>query len=570
MKQPSVADVIRTDQIQPPSVSLDKAGPAGASSAQDISVVVLAAGENWVGTGAGDTHTGTSGDDTLNGAWGADSLVGGEGNDQLYNNFSGFEPFVDTLVGGTGDDTYHVHTGDIVIENAGEGVDTVMAMSDFTLGAGQSIERIVISTISGHGLNVAGNDLGNIIYGADYNDTITGGAGADTLSGHDGNDYLIGGAGADQFDGLTGNDTVSYEDYIAEDGIGGLVINLQDSSQNTGIAAGDVYQYGTIESVVGTNYRDLITGTALANTIAGGAGDDTLNGGAGSDLLHGGDGIDMASYAGSSAGIVVNLADPTGNTLEAAGDTYVSIEGVIGSSFNDTITGDDNANILDGGKGLDSLAGGKGDDTYIVDTYRDVILEEADGGHDTVVVIKEYFSLEAALEVEDLRALGGASVVLIGNGKANQITGSELGDQLDGGSGADTLVGGGGDDDYSVDDLDDVVVERDGGGHDTVYTNVDFTLGDFLENLRVGSMPAPLLPADPAGFRLTGNGLENQIVGGDGNDTLDGGGPEAIPSAEGRETTSISSMTSATLSSRRGAPTERTTWWPQCPASTRS
>ncbi len=90
-----------------------------------------------------------------------------------------------------------------------------------------------------------------------------------------------------------------------------------------------------------------------------------LEGRAGADSLNGGPGNDTATYLHAPSGVIANLASSGGNTGHAAGDTYISIGNLAGSSFADMLTGNAGANRLDGGKGADTLRGGGGNDTLV-------------------------------------------------------------------------------------------------------------------------------------------------------------------------------------------------------------
>ena len=124
-------------------------------------------------------------------------------------------------------------------------------------------------------------------------------------------------------------------------------------SQNTGNAAGDTYS--NINSLIGTGFNDVLIGNSSTDALEGGAGADTLIGGGGS--------LDFASYGHAQSGVVANLASPNLNTGDAAGDSYSGINGLIGSNFADTLTGDNNDNYLRGRGGGDTLDGGGGSDT---------------------------------------------------------------------------------------------------------------------------------------------------------------------------------------------------------------
>ncbi|WP_304611093.1 carbohydrate-binding domain-containing protein [Microvirga sp. ACRRW] len=172
--------------------------------------------EHLILTGSADLNgTGNGLNNQITGNAGSNLLSGGAGNDTLDGGANATGK-IDTLTGGTGDDTYVVRSvSDVVTENAGEGTDTVQAAVTHTLAT--NVEHLVLTGTSGN--SGTGNDLANRITGNAGANTLDGRGGNDTIIGGDGADILIGGAGNDQLTGGAGADTFRFAKAGGQDTI---------------------------------------------------------------------------------------------------------------------------------------------------------------------------------------------------------------------------------------------------------------------------------------------------------------------------------------------------------------
>jgi len=487
---------------------------------------------------AGNTFTGTAGNDVIEYSGDAVFVGGGAGDDiitatagpaRTYDGGDGDDLLIaaagvgpDTFIGGAGTDT-------LSYANASRRVYVDLLFNAADDGAeGDSFESIENLIGSAFDDILFGGNADNVIHGGDGNDALIGdggddilhgeagddqlfgGEGNDTLFGGEGDDRLEGGEGADILDGGDGFDIASYEEDDAD-----LRVDL-----STG-ASSDGDTLISIEGVLGGYGDDELIGDDGDNRLSGGDGDDLIRGGAGADILEGGDGIDTVSYAGSSAGVTINLSDNTASGGHAEGDVISGFENILGSSFDDVLTGDAGANVLDGGAGADRMEGGAGDDIYHVESRNDVVIEVAGGGVDTVL---SSVSFDARFtHVENLRAQGSAALNLVGNDLDNDIIGNDAANIIKGGGGADRMEGLGGDDTYFVDSLDDVVIEVAGGGVDTVISTVGFDARfTHVENITLTGDAAADVVANDLNNIIIGNSAANIINGGGGADRMEG------------------------------------------------
>ena len=131
----------------------------------------------------------------------------------------------------------------------------------------------------------------------------------------------------------------------------------------------------------GSSASQSISGGSLADTITALNGDDVLEGQGDGDDLNGGGGNDTASYRHAPAGLTADLLNAGNNTGHANGDTYNAIENLGGSAFDDTLSGNDVANVITGGGGLDTLRGRGGGDIF---RYESVLDSPAGSGRDRI------------------------------------------------------------------------------------------------------------------------------------------------------------------------------------------
>ena len=243
-------------------------------------------GNDWVATGAG-----------------ADTLNGGIG--------------VDTLSGGLGNDTYTVDsTTDVIIENVGEGTDTIQSSVTFNLATVccQNIENLALTGSSS--ISATGDSGNNVLTGNTGNNTIDGGAGADTLNGGAGIDTLNGGTGNDIYvvDSTTdiilegagaGTDTVQSSVTFSLQvfpNIENLTLTGANAINGTGNSGNNV--------LTGNTGNNVLTGNTGNDTLIGGTGNDTLSGGTGNDILTGGSGKDtLTGGTGTDRFVFTALAD---------------------------------------------------------------------------------------------------------------------------------------------------------------------------------------------------------------------------------------------------------------------
>jgi len=509
------------------------------------------------------TLTGDASDNTLIGGIANDTLIGGDGNDTLIggdgNDWLDGGAGADRMEGGDGDNTYVVdNVGDQVIDVYADhqwedGIidfgdahgDTVRASIDYTLGV--DVENLVLTGTD------AINGTGNYV-----NNNLTGNSAANTLRGENGDDVLDGGGGSDTLMGGYGNDTYLINDANA-------VIVEESGYSYSGGDSGNDNVISSVNFTLGENVENLtlvganaingsgneldnqLVGNVADNVLNGGQGNDVLIGNAGNDHLMGGEGSDVYRFVrGDGNDVIIDTSadgssdvdtlyfdnDITGSdvslsrqgddlliTINASGGSTL-ISGYFLATDGGRINAIENIVFADGtvwtpsdieARMFNQITGTEANNTLNGTAASDSIYGL--GGNDTL----------RGLDGDDILDGGTGNDRLEGGNGNDTLLGGEGNDNLIGGIGSDLMSGGLGNDTYTVDDINDTVIEALDEGTDTVNASVSYTLADNIENLTLTGTDSLDGTGNNLNNRITGNAGSNVLDGAGGNDTLIGG-----------------------------------------------
>ena len=224
----------------------------------------------------------------------------------------------------------------------------------------------------------------------------------------------------------------------------------------------------------------------------------------------------LADFIADDLGFQGNPSD--NNSVQDIFDNAQNQGGMIsGTDQADTLVGSSGNDTLDGDLGADTMTGGDGNDIYVVDNAFDTV-EETNTSTAQIDTVQASVSWTLGANLENLVLTGVSDIDGTGNERRNFITGNAANNVIDGAAGADSMSGGDGNDTYYVDNADDTVIETSNsagpGGIDSVHSSLAaYTLANNVEHLYIDSAGAA---------NGTGNGLDNTLFAGAGNNVLDG------------------------------------------------
>ncbi|HEX3337262.1 MAG TPA: Calx-beta domain-containing protein [Jatrophihabitans sp.] len=440
------------------------------------------------------------------------------------------------ICGGAGDDRISADTGPVQL-----------------YGDGGAASCAVVGSADAGSDTLATGPGADKLDGGPGDDALDGGPGSDTLTGGEGNDVLRSGLGDDTIAGGAGDDTTDYGDHSTP-----VSVTLPGPSGSTG----ESDTASEVENVYGGTANDTVTLPASGSfRVDGGIGDDTINSGKSTGLLMGSDGDDTFVGGAGNAMIVAGAGNDTfvdgpgsqtfigeGGTdtadygkapksvtvtidgeandgpVGAATDDIIDADVVIGSAFDDHLTGGSAGEELRGGLGADHLEGGPGADTLLGGGDADVL--DGNAGADTVKGEAGADTLHGGLGPDDLS--GGTEVDLADYADRTDNLVITKDDAANDGAASDTwkdnvrtdvekIVGGSGDD--HIEGYAGADALEGGPGRDVLYglTGADTFVGgpgnDEMYDITFNSR-----------FDYTGDGASDTFVGGDGADYAYGGG----------------------------------------------
>ncbi len=508
----------------------------------------------------------------------------------------------DVMRGGNGDDTYLVdHTGDTVIELAGEGFDTVLSSLTYTLGS--DMEKLELTGSAQR--DGTGNALGNVIignagsnklHGRDGDDTIEGGLGADQLYGDAGNDLFIlrkGEFSGDVIEDFSGNSSAPG-DRILFTGFSSHAILVRIDTDDWQVRDGDYLETFRIKTPAGTTSFDVTdysfdgatpppansapVASASGNSIAGQE-DTVISGSVPAGFDADGDSLSYSIVA-PLTGLTLSpdgtfsftppanesgtynfqyfVADGFGGesayqefTITVAPVNDAPVAATAGNSASGTANTVINGHIPAGSDpDVDPLvyvqAGNlaglilKPDGTF---SYNPAVSVTGDVSFQYHVM--DPHGAQSAAQTFTLSVAPAPSgITVTGNNSGNTLYGTDGNDIVDGGKGADKMYGHAGDDTYYVDSSTDKIFEAAGGGYDRIFATSSFTINaaSEIELIQAIGASAATLKGNNLANTLIGNGAANTISGNDGDDIIDGGlGKDMLTGGNGRDSFVFSS-----------------------------
>jgi len=424
------------------------------------------------GNDGADRLEGGLGHDILNGGLGADRLYGGQSDDVINGNEDN-----DYLYGQNGNDTLKGGEGNDWLEG-GYGFDKAIfsgLFADYFISS-SNVSVTVQDNVGSDGTNTLydiekiqfldgflenGIFTSTSINGSNISEILDGDDEDNLMNGYEGDDSLFGGLGSDHLYGGSGNDDLRGQ--------------------------GDANE---IDYLYGEDGNDLLLGGS-ADELYGGTGDDSLRGYGGTGHFDGGDDVDEIWWRDSDVAINADLNAGTATDENGNIATIVNVENLVGTSFSDTLIGDDNANILDGGA----------DRNGVLD-LGDVL--RGNGGNDK------------------LYGRSGDDI-LYGDDGNDALYGNDGADTLYGGIGKDTLRGGSEDDELYGNEDNDIL--RGESGNDEIHggDGKDKLYGDIGNDTLYGDAGKDRLYANEGDDLLYGGDSNDQLWGQDGSDIMTGG-----------------------------------------------